>query len=120
MTGAEQKNTRATSFSTQFGAAALKELRAGIVALRPDADKSVTALFDLADNLQRMETDFNNRYRPIGAGSDLKNNLRGQDHAQALREFKSHAADIIAVDRALGEKIVRIAQNTISPSRTRQ
>jgi hypothetical protein len=122
----EQLNALTGKLGSSFAAVAvLNRLQNELIGNQPEETRAeTTAMIDAflgaAARLKAQEDEFNNRPRDTSAAFNLKVNLRSTDHFTAIREFKSMAEDLVAIDPVAGQKLVKAVQNTIAAAPVRK
>ncbi len=122
----EQLNALTGKLGSSFAAVAvLNRLQNEFIGNQPEETRDqTTAMIDAflgaAARLKAQEDEFNNRPRDTSAAFNLKVNLRSTDHFTAIREFKSMAEDLVAIDPVAGQKLVKAVQNTIAAAPVRK
>jgi hypothetical protein len=122
----EQLNALTGKLGSSFAAVAvLNRLQNEFIGNQPEETRDqTTAMIDAflgaAARLKAQEDEFNNRPRDTSAAFNLKVNLRSTDHFTAIREFKSMAEDLVAIDPVAGQKLVTAVQNTIAVAPVRK
>lgn len=122
----EQLNALTGKLGSSFAAVAvLNRLQNEFIGNQPEETRDqTTAMIDAflgaAARLKAQEDEFNNRPRDTSAAFNLKVNLRSTDHFTAIREFKSMAEDLVAIDPVAGQKLVKAVQNTIAVAPVRK